>query len=100
MLRLFVTWVLQHAAHTQSRFGHPWCISNQRRCDVWKIDWFHDHSGLAFFLWTLSTASNRWHRGRYLPCPISGWFDFIDRFCEQFQPFDSRVAGSVFRVAI
>ena len=24
MLRLFVTWVLRYAAHTGSRFGHPW----------------------------------------------------------------------------
>jgi len=26
MLRLFVTWVLRYAAHTQSIFGRPWSI--------------------------------------------------------------------------
>ena len=31
MLQLFVTWVLQYAAHTYSRFGHPCNIAMRKK---------------------------------------------------------------------
>jgi len=27
MLQLFSSWILQYAAHTKNKFGHPWIIT-------------------------------------------------------------------------
>jgi len=35
MLRLFVIWVFQYAAHTWSRFGHSWYILSSHTSRLW-----------------------------------------------------------------
>jgi len=50
ILRLFVTWILRYAAHTQSSFGQLWHITLRSSSNVNIVEWLMSFPAVRLFV--------------------------------------------------